>query len=406
MVKSTSPRLAVFLIVLLDVMGFGLIIPSQPFLAKNFGASSATVTLLGAVYSLMQFLAAPVWGNLSDRLGRRPVLLGTISMTLAGHATFAAATSLTMLFLARALAGTGAGNIATAQAVLADTNEASERSRAMALIGAAFGVGFIFGPALGGILFHFDHRAPAAFGAILSLINFIFVALFLPETHRHKSANHSHLRPRLRDLAELGPQLRHLVTTTLLFITAFALMEQSVGLFIAQRWVSPESVQPLEDATSLTSLFLVVVGIAATLVQGFLVRKWLRNHSEVSLFRSGLIVITLSLVAIPVLGAIGSFTLFLISGVSLALGSGMFNPSMAGLVSLAAPDSKQGFGLAVNQSAAALGRIIGPTSAGMLFLLHPNAPFLVGASLAMVALLISKKVANPRQSVASKAAFE
>lgn len=394
--KTPSPRLAVFLIVLLDVMGFGLIIPSQPFLAKNFGASAATVTLIGTVYSLMQFLMAPLWGNLSDRLGRRPILLCTIAMTLAGHATFAAATSLAMLFAARALAGTGAANIATAQAVLADTHEPSERSRAMALIGAAFGLGFIFGPALGGILFHFDHRAPAAFGAVLALVNFIFVAAFLPETRRSTQRDQSHLRPTLGDLSDLGPQLRYLVSTTLLFITAFALMEQSIGLFIEQHWINPTSPAALEEATSLTSLFLVVVGITATLVQGFLVRKWLRSHSEVTLFRGGLLVIAASLVAIPLFGWSGSFSLFLISGVTLALGSGMFNPSMAGLVSLASPDSKQGFGLAVNQSAAALGRIIGPTSAGVLFSLHPNAPFLVGASLTMVALMLSRRVVDGR----------
>jgi DHA1 family tetracycline resistance protein-like MFS transporter len=394
--KAPSPKLAVFLIVLLDVMGFGLIIPSQPFLAKNFGASAATVTLIGTVYSLMQFLMAPLWGNLSDRLGRRPILLCTIAMTLAGHATFAAATSLAMLFAARALAGTGAANISTAQAVLADTHEPSERSRAMALIGAAFGLGFIFGPALGGILFHFDHRAPAAFGAALALVNFIFVAAFLPETRSNTQRDHSHLRPTLRDLSDLGPQLRYLISTTLLFITAFALMEQSIGLFIEQHWINPTSPAALEEATSLTSLFLVVVGITATVVQGFLVRKWLRTHSEVTLFRGGLLVIAASLISIPLFGWSGSFSLFLISGATLALGSGMFNPSMAGLVSLASPDSKQGFGLAVNQSAAALGRIIGPTSAGVLFSLHPNAPFLVGASLTMVALLLSRKVVDTR----------
>jgi len=396
--KTPSPKLAVFLIVLLDVMGFGLIIPSQPFLAKNFGASAATVTLIGTVYSLMQFLMAPVWGNLSDHFGRRPILLCTIAMTLAGHATSAAATSLAMLFAARALAGTGAANIATAQAVLADTHEPSERSRAMALIGAAFGLGFILGPALGGILFHFDHRAPAAFGAVLALVNFLFVAALLPETRSNTQTGHSHLRPTLRDLSDLGPQLRYLISTTLLFITAFALMEQSIGLFIEQHWINPASPAALEEATSLTSLFLVVVGITATLVQGFLVRKWLRTHSEVALFRGGLLVIALSLIAIPLFGWSGSFSLFLISGVTLALGSGMFNPSMAGLVSLASPESKQGFGLAVNQSAAALGRIIGPTSAGVLFSLHPNAPFLVGASLTMVALILSRKVVDGRRA--------
>jgi DHA1 family tetracycline resistance protein-like MFS transporter len=387
-----SPRLAVFLIVLLDVMGFGLIIPSQPFLAKSFGASATTVTLIGTIYSLMQFIIAPVWGNLSDRVGRRPILLCTIAMTFAGHATFAAASSLAMLFIARGLAGTGAGNIATAQAVLADTNVASERSRAMALIGAAFGLGFIFGPAIGGIVFHFDHRAPAAFGALLALVNFIFVALFLPETRNKKEHNPQHRRASLKELFTLGPQLPYLVSTTLLFITAFALMEQSVGLFIETHWVKPNSPAALEEATSLTSLFLVVVGISATLVQGFLVRNWLRKHSETKLLRLGLLVITSSLIAIPALGWCGSYSLFLTAGATLALGSGMFNPSMAGLVSLASPESKQGLGLAINQSAAALGRVIGPTTAGALFALHPNAPFLVAAGLAVLALGVSMKV--------------
>jgi MFS family permease len=389
--KPLSPRLVVFLIVLLDVMGFGLIIPSQPFLAQHFGASTSVVTLLGTIYSLMQFILAPLWGTLSDRFGRRTILLCTIALTMAGHAIFSAATSLTMLFLARGLAGVGAANIATAQAVLADTHAPAERSRAMALIGAAFGLGFIFGPAIGGIAFHFDQRAPAALGAALAAINFIFVLVSLPETRLASTAT-STLRPKLSDLFALNANLRPLITTTLLCITAFALMEQSVGLFIERNWVANKSSDPLREATSLTSLFLVVVGIAATVVQGFLVRKWLKTTAETRLFRLGLTTIALSLLAIPLLGALGSFALFLISGVTLALGSGMFNPSMAGLVSLSSPDDQQGFGLAVNQSAAALGRIIGPTAAGLLFSLSENAPFIVGAALALSALAVSRGV--------------
>ncbi|MFO0417722.1 MAG: MFS transporter [Pseudomonadota bacterium] len=394
--STPSPRLAIFLIVFLDVMGFGLIIPSQPFLAKHFGASPATVTLLGTTYSLMQFLLAPVWGTLSDRFGRRPILLFTITMTMLGHATFAASSSLLMLFVARGLAGSGAANIATAQAVLADTHGANERSRAMALIGAAFGIGFIFGPAIGGVLFQWDHRAPAAFGAILALTNLIFVAAVLPET-RSSQASQPHRGAKISDLRTLDSKLKQLVLTTLLFITAFALMEQSVGLFIERHWINPDSSDPMARATTLTSMFLVVVGITATLVQGFLVRSWLKTRSEVTLFRAGLMTIALSLVAIPIFGALGSFSLFLISGATLALGSGLFNPSMAGLVSLASPPERQGFGLAINQSAAALGRIIGPTAAGALFSLHPNAPFLVGATLAGTALLASRRVTNLRQ---------
>lgn len=397
--KPLSPRFTVFLIVLLDVMGFGLIIPSQPFLAKNFGATAATVTLLGTTYSLMQFILAPLWGSLSDRIGRRPVLLATITITAVGHATFSAATSLAMLFLARALAGIGAANISTAQAVLADTNPAAERSRAMALIGAAFGLGFIFGPALGGILFQIDHRAPAAFGASLAILNLILVATSLPETRSSSAIAASHGRRfKFSDLSSIGPELRQLVLTTLLFITAFALMEQSVGLFIERYWINPASANALEEATSLTSLFLVVVGVSATIAQGFLVRRWLKSTSEVVLFRYGLGVVTCAMLAIPALGLIGSFSLFLFTGAALALGSGMFNPSMLGLVSLASPEDKQGFGLAVNQSAAALGRILGPTSAGALFSLSPHAPFLVGAALAVVALLVSRGVREGRTS--------
>ena len=395
--KSPSPRLAVFLIVLLDVMGFGLIIPSQPFLAKHFGATAATVTLLGTTYSLMQFLLAPVWGSLSDRCGRRPILLATIGMTAFGHAAFAASSSLAMLFIARALAGTGAANISTAQAVLADTNAPSERSRAMALVGVAFGVGFVIGPALGGILFHFDHRAPAAFGALLAVVNFIFVLVGLPETRSVESSQHR-AAARLRDIFTVEADLRRLVCTTLLFITAFALMEQSVGLFIEQFWTSQSDVDRMQHATSLTSTFLVVVGIAAIITQGYLVRKWLKTRNEVTLFRLGLVTVCGSLILIPFLGWIGSYPLFLCSGALLALGSGMFNPSMAGLVSLTSPADRQGFGLAVNQSAAALGRILGPTTAGLLFSLDASLPFFVGAVLTIIALAISATIQEPARS--------
>ncbi len=151
--RLKSTRFTVFLIVLLDIMGLGLIIPSQPFLAKSFGAHPGTITLLGTVYSLMQFGLSPVWGSLSDRFGRRPILLCTILLTFIGHCAFALSSTLLMLFVARAAAGIGAANISTAQAVLSDTHPAAERSRAMALIGAAFGLGFVFGPALGGACF-------------------------------------------------------------------------------------------------------------------------------------------------------------------------------------------------------------------------------------------------------------
>lgn len=395
--RPPGPRTVIFLIVLLDVMGFGLIIPSQPFLAKSFGATPAVITLLGTTYSLMQFMFAPLWGSISDRLGRRRVLVCTILMTLVGHATFAAASSLMMLFAARALAGVGAANIATAQAVLADTHAPDQRSRAMALVGAAFGLGFIFGPALGGILFQYNHGAPAVFGAALAGVNLLLTLLALPET-LPSSRTAPPRQHRISDLFNIRGDLRKLVSTTLLFIIAFSLMEQSVGLFIEQHWISGDSKHAMEEATSKTSLFLVVVGITATFVQGFLVRKWLTTVHEGVLIQAGLLTIVVSLLTIPLFGILGIFPLFLVTGAALALGSGLFNPSIAGLVSLASPPERQGYGLAVNQSAAALGRVIGPTVAGSLFAMNHNAPFFTGATLTLAALFVARAALRQQQT--------
>jgi len=385
---SKPPRLEVFLIVLLDVMGLGLIIPGQPFLAKNFGATPGTITLIGTTYALMQFLLSPVWGGLSDRFGRRPILLTTLAMTAIGHLAFASANSLALLFLARALAGAGAANISTAQAVLSDTHAPAERGRAMAIIGAAFGLGFVFGPALGGILFKIDHRAPALFAAALAALNILFVFTRVPETSPFTGDAKSS-RGKLFEFLRLDRDLQRLVFTTFLTITAFALMEQTIGLYIERTWVTATERAGMNEAASLTSLFLVVVGITAVGAQGYLVRKWLVRTPEATLCRLGLLVIGVSLSIIPVLASLGSFSLFLLAAVLLALGSSMFNPSMAGLVSLTCPPDKQGIGLALNQSGQALGRIIGPTLAGALFAVGAPAPFLTGALLTCVAFVMA-----------------
>lgn len=381
------PRFAVFLIVLLDVMGIGLLIPAQPFLAKHFGATAATVTLVGTTYALMQFILAPLWGSMSDRFGRKPILLITLFMTGIGHLAFASATSLAGLFAARALAGAGAANISTAQAVLSDTHAPAERSRAMAIIGAAFGLGFVFGPALGGILFKIDQGAPATFAALLALFNILFVWLRVPET-RSRAAAHIRKHTKLLDFLKADKALRLLIFTTFLSMTAFAIMEQTIGLYIESIWVNSQGTDGMKQAASLTATFLVVVGISAVAVQGYFVRKWLKTTAEVTLCRMGLFTIACCLVLIPVLGWVGSFPLFLTAAVILALGSGMLNPSMAGLVSLSCPEDKQGLGLALNQSSQALGRIVGPTAAGSLFALATPAPFLVGAILTSAAILL------------------
>ncbi len=391
----TPPKFAVFLIVLLDVMGLGLIIPAQPFLARHFGAEPGTVTLVGTTYALMQFVLAPVWGALSDKYGRKPILLTTLCMTSLGHLAFASATSLFGLFAARALAGAGAANISTAQAVLSDTHAPHERSRAMAIIGAAFGMGFVLGPALGGILFKIQPWAPGAFAATLAVFNILFVLLRVPETRRVTEVKPQR-RSKTFEFFRTDAAIRPLVFTTFLSVTAFALMEQTVGLYIQSVWVHTPGDEGMKEATSLTAVFLVMVGLSAIAVQGYFVRKWLKTRAEITLCRIGLVTIAASLLLIPVLGSFGSFPLFLVTAVVLAFGSGMFNPSMAGLVSLACPEDKQGLGLALNQSSQALGRIVGPTVAGALFAAATPAPFLAGTVLTGLALLLLRPLKATR----------
>jgi multidrug resistance protein len=377
----------VFFTILLDVVWLGLIIPIQPFLGQRFGATETVVTLLGSTYAACQFLFAPIWGSLSDRIGRRPVLLASISATVAGHLAFAFAGSLLTLFLARALAGLGAANIATAQAVISDTAPPKSRSKSMALIGAAFGVGFVLGPAIGGLLSQWDYRAPPLLAALLGLVNLALVWRNLAET-RTLAANQAPSIHGLAALFSIPPQIRPLALTTFLTMTAFATMEQSISLYIQAKWVGDSSGARMEASSGLTSQYLVMVGVSAVFVQGFLVRKILPIFGDYRVALAGLIGLIVALLAIPLVGSFGIFSVFGLTASLLALGSGLFNPAMSGLVSQRASDEDQGHSLAVNQSAAAFGRVTGPLFAGWLFAHSAPYPFIVGAILVIGAVLV------------------
>ena len=391
--RRSRPLLVAFLTVLLDLVGFGIIIPIQPYYAEHFDASPTLVTLLGASYSFMQFLFAPMWGRLSDRIGRRPVVLSSISMGVAGYVLFGFAQSLPMLFAARMLAGFGAANIGAVQSIVADTTSGADRAKGMGLIGAAFGLGFTIGPALGGALGQISLEAPAFGAAGLGLLNLFLAFRLLPETRRHGGAP-SHAARKvfsLRDLAATAriPNGGRLLAIVFLSVTGMALMEQALGLFIERVYLDPAT-HPLGSpaahthAAGLTAWVLTAVGITSLVVQGGLIGRLSVRFGERTLMRAGALIMGVALALIPVVGA-GPFALLVGVGALLAIGSSVLNPSLTAFLSRSVSREVQGATLGLSQSLGALGRTVGPAASGAIFELGRDLPFAVAAAFLVLA---------------------
>ena len=372
-----------FLIVFVDLVGFGLIIPLLPFYGERFGASPQLVTILMAIYSLMAMLAAPLWGRLSDRIGRRPVLMASMLAAALAYLWFGFASALWMLFAARALAGACAGNIAAAQAYIADVTPPERRARGMGMIGAAFGLGFIIGPALGGIvagneLATADLETPGLIAAGLSLIAFLGVVLLLPES-RPAAVRDQPRRGRIAGLRNaLGrPVLSRLLLVFFLVILAFAGMESTFALWAMRQF----GWGPAQVGYALT-----FVGLLSAIMQGGFIGTLTRRFSEERLMLAGLVLIALGLLVLPLARDLAPLLAAL---AALALGMGMMQPSLNSLISRRAGVDEQGEVMGVAQSIGSLSRVLGPIVAGALFeAFGRNIPFLWGALLVGGALVV------------------
>ena len=401
-----SPLVIAFITIFLDLLGFGMLIPIQAFYAQEFGASAALITILGGSYSFMQFLFAPFWGRLSDRVGRRPIILISVAVSALGHFLFALAGSLPMLFFARMIAGFGNANLGTAQALISDTTTPENRSKGMGLIGAAFGLGFIFGPAIGGALGQISPTAPSWAAGILALFNLLFAWMFLPETLKPGAKPQTHGRKTF-SWAAFKHASRHvnvgvIFTITFVYTSAFALMEHVVGLLIEATWVSEKIGQArIGAASKLTAIYLVVIGLTATVIQGGLIGKLQRTFGEIRLVRTGLVMVALSLAAIPFAASASAWPAMLATGILMAIGSGIYNPSNLGLLSRSIDADEQGGVLGLNQSLSSLGRVVGPLFAGLLFQLNQAAPFWVGAFFILAAAAIALRL-KPHPGVSPK----
>ena len=376
-----SPLLVVFLTVFLDLVGFGIVIPLLPLYAETFGAGPVAVTWLVAVYSLMQFLFAPWWGALSDRVGRRPVLLVGLFGSAASYLLFGLAGSLPVLFLGRALAGFMGANVGVAQAYVADVTPPEERARGMGMIGAAFGLGFVFGPAIGGLLSHFGPAVPFLGAAALAFANGLFALGRLPESlpPEERTATTGGLRQRLRTLADAArePRLRGLYAAAFLATLALAAMEATFSLWADRRWaLSPAQV----------AFLFAYVGVLAVLVQGALVGRLARALGEVKLARMGAVALAAGLAGIPLAPTLPTLALAL---AAFAFGHGTVIPALSALVSRGASPREQGRLLGVSQSLSALGRVLGPVWGGVAFARWGvGAPYLAGAAVVLLALAV------------------
>ncbi len=341
----------VFLIVFIDLVGFGIVIPILPLYAEAYDPSPAVFGLLMASYSIMQFLFAPILGRLSDRIGRRPVLLVSLAAAAAGYLLFGFADSLAVLFLSRIIPGIAGGNISTAHAVIADITTPEDRAKGMGLIGAAFGLGFILGPAIGGLTVAVRPWLPGVVAAVASATAFVLVLVLLPETRRPE-AGATAARGRL-DLASLRqalgrPMLGPALVMVFLTIFAFANFETTFAQFAKLRFAF---------TTSTIAWLFAYAGLLGAVVQGGLVGRLSKRFGEPRLIVAGTVLSAASLVWLPSLA--GRAPLLGILAV-LALGQGIAHPSLTSLVSKLARQDEVGGLMGVQQGLASLARIFGP----------------------------------------------
>ena len=373
----TRPLLIIFLTILVNLVGFGIIIPLLPFYAESFGASPLVIGLLFAVFSLCQLVSAPALGDLSDRYGRRPVLIFSLLGTVISFAMLALAHSIAMLFAARIVDGLSGGNISTARAYVADVTEPKDRARAYGLIGAAFGLGFILGPALSGLLAGVSYTAPIWAAATVTLVATLMAWFWLPETvHRARAGAGNPFRF-LPELVQ-RPLVRRVLAIDFIYWFAFAMFQTTFALFAARRFGF--------DAGR-TGYFLAGFGLLGAIIQGGFIRPIVARLGDKPVFRLGLVCGAAGLVFAAASHSVPMFTVAL---VPLAFGIGFGHPTMSSLVSRVGRGDEQGRVQGAASAVESLGRTIGPVwGNASLQQYGESTPYISAAAFLLVALLLS-----------------
>ena len=357
-----SPLLVILVTVFIDLVGFGIVIPVLPYYLESprFNATPVALGLLFASYSVMQLIFSPVLGRLSDRYGRRPVLFLSLIGTGIGFVILGAATTLWMLFLGRIIDGITGGNISTAQAYIADVTTPENRARGMGLFGAAFGLGFIFGPAIGGVLSRWDISAPFYFAATLSFANAVLLYFVLPETITPGHPARTTRRGWGHFFSQLKQERLALVLAIyFLFVVAFSIMTTTFALYTMYRF----------DFDALHNGYLFAyIGTLAAVVQGGLIGRLVKRFGEVALVVAGALILATSLIFLPFVGPgpSGGVAALMFLMTCFSLGNSFATPSLTSLASKSVGDADQGGVLGAAQSAASLARAVGPLIGGFL----------------------------------------
>jgi multidrug resistance protein len=351
--KPRSPLGLIFLTLFIDMVGFGIVIPVLPLYAEGsrFGATATQLSWVVGIYSLLQLLCAPVFGKLSDRVGRKPVLALSITGTAIGFIILGAANTVWLLLLGRIIDGASGGNISTAMACIADVTTKENRSRNMGLVGAAFGLGFVIGPALGGAMSrHISLSAPFYFAAGLAFMNAALVWLRLPETLSAESRERARHRATIGEVFHGGRagMIVAILAGQLASVTGFSIMTSLFALYCEKRFGYD---------TAKVGYLLAYVGILGVIFQGGLLRRLLKKPIEKPLAVIGAAILALSMAALPVTH---SLAMLMAVCFGISLGNSFVTPTLNGLASRTTDAHCQGRLLGLMQSAGSLGRFLGP----------------------------------------------
>ncbi len=388
-----SPLLVIFLTVFIDMVGFGIVIPVLPLYAEHFHATPLQIGWLTGIYSGMQIIFTPLLGRLSDRVGRRPVLIVSLAGTAIGFLVMGWASSLTLLFVARIIDGATGGNISTAQAYIADVSTPENRSRSMGIIGAAFGLGFTFGPMIGGIMSRISYGAPFYFAAALAAVNVVLLYFILPESLSKEYRSTPHQRIPFAEVFQHGHgRLFGTIVVTYFFtITGFAIMTTLFAL-LTNRHFGYDARQ--------TGYLFGFIGIISVILQGGLIGRLVKIFGETALARTGLFFLAVSLTLLPLAH---SLPMLLVVCGAIAIANGLVNPTLNGLASQMIDRSYQGRALGLMQAAGSVGRLVGPLLGGWLLMFdlgfsverYARTPLFVSGGILLVAFLLALTFRKP-----------